>query len=94
LVEEPKAVMAADVPLEGLFAETPGAHLRKSNMLNRRTGVFSTTSDAKLAETPDFFVSTIGLSPVTVTVSATELSFMPTLRSVVPPTETRMPSSL
>ncbi len=62
-------------------------------MLNRRTGVFSTTSEAKFAETPVFLVSMIGLSPVTVTVSATVLSFMDTSRSVLLPTETRSPSS-
>jgi hypothetical protein len=85
--------MLATVPLEGLVAETPGDHFKKSNMLNLRTGVFSTTSEAKFAETPDFLVSTIGLSPVTVTVSETELSFIGTSRSVVPPTATLSPSS-
>ena len=91
---DPNADTRLLVPLVGFVADIPGALLVKSKKLKRRSGVFSMYSLEKFVETPDLRVSTTGLSPVTVTVSATAASPSETARSVVPPSSTTIPSSM
>ena len=90
---EPNADTRLLVPLVGFVADMPGALFVKSKKLNRRSGVFSMYSSEKFVETPVLRVSTTGLSPVTVTISATVARPSETIRSVVPPTSTTIPSS-
>src|SRR6476620_10922314 len=93
LTPDPNADMPVSSPLVGDVAEIPGALLMKSNMLNRLSGVRSSSSVSMFVETPDRLVSTMGEAPETVTVSANAPTCSVTLRSTVPPTWTRMPSS-
>jgi hypothetical protein len=56
-------------------------------------GMFSITSCVVVTVTPTFRVSTIGLWPLTVIVSATVATFSMGFRSTVPPVMTRRSSS-
>ena len=82
--------MVVWIPLDGEVGETPGAALMKSNMLARRVGIPSMSSEPKRVPNPGFRASMREPVPSTTTDSSTPASFSVAVLSIVEPAAIKM----
>ena len=93
LVPEPNAEIVVAIPLDGEVGDTPGAALTKSNMLARRVGIASMSSEPKRVPNPGFRASMREPVPSTTTDSSTPASFSVAVLSMVAPAAIKMSCS-
>src|SRR5437870_175272 len=85
LVPDPDADTVVVVPLEGDVAETPGADLIESNMLDRRVGIPLRSSGPKRVAKPGSRASSRDPAPSTTTDSARPANGSTAVLSMVAP---------
>ena len=85
--------MVVWIPLDGEVGETPGAALTKSNMLARRVGIPSMSSEPKRVPNPGFRASIREPVPSTTIDSSTPARFSVAVLSIVEPAAIKMSRS-